>query len=36
MESVYSFKNVELEMSYKSKEQTSRHKDTLLHLENFL
>lgn len=36
MESVYSFKNVELEMSYKSKEQISRHKDIMFHLENFL
>jgi len=36
MESIYSFKNVELEMSYKSNKQISRHKDTVFHLENFL
>jgi len=36
MASVYYFKIVESEMSYKSKEQISRHKDTVFHLENFL
>jgi hypothetical protein len=31
-----SFKNVELEMSYKSKEHISRQKDTVFQLEHFL